>query len=154
MMAAANGHERVVDLLIRHGAEVNLQSSKGLTALMFAAYLGPPAVVRRLLRAGADAAARTVDGKSALHFAKEKGHAECYEAFRTYLGEVAAARSKAPSAEAGGAGAAVGASAAASASSGEGGAEAEPSGGAVPEEVVDAAEYGNEAVVLAWLDGG
>ena len=63
-------------------------------------------------------------------------------------------RSKAPSAEAGGAGAAAGASAAASASSGEGGAEAEPSSGAVPEEVVLAAERGEEAAVLAWLDGG
>ena len=36
-MAAANkGRERVVELLIRHGAEVNLQSSGGHTALMLA----------------------------------------------------------------------------------------------------------------------
>ena len=93
---------------------------------------------------------RDVDGFSALQWAKEKGHAECVQAFRTHLGEVAASRSKAPSAEAGGAGAAVGVSAAASALSGEGAAEVEPSGGAVPEEVVDAAERGDEeAVVLA-----
>ena len=101
-------------------------------------------------------------GMTALQFAKEKGHAECVEAFRTYLGEVTAARSKAPSAEAGGAGAsgapageaAAGASAAASALIGEGGMEAEPSGEAVPEEVVLAAERGEEAPALAWLDGG
>ena len=99
-------------------------------------------------------------GRTALQIAKEKGHTECVEAFRTYLGEVAAARSKAPSAEAGGAGvgapagaAAAGASAAASASSGEG-AEAEPSSEAVPEEVVLAAGRGEEATVLAWLGGG
>ena len=84
-------------------------------------------------------------GKTALQIAKEKGHGECYEAFRTYLGEVAAARSKAPSVEAGGAGAggaptreaAAGASAAASASGGEG-AKAEPGSEAVPKEVVAA----------------
>ena len=113
-----------------------------------------PAALLRLLRAGADMTLRDVDGKTALQWAKEKGHAECVEAFRTHIGEVAASRSKAPSAEAGGAGAAVGASAAASASSGEGGAEARPSSGAVPEGVVDAAEDGDEAVVLAWLEDG
>ena len=34
MGAAAHGHERVVELLIRRGAEINLQSSNGNTALM------------------------------------------------------------------------------------------------------------------------
>ena len=75
--------------------------------------------------------------------------------------KVAAARIKAPSAEAGGAGAggapageaAAGASAAASASSSEGGAEAAPGSETVPEEVVRAAERGDELPVLAWLDG-
>ena len=37
MGAAYHGHERVVDLLLRHGAEVNLQNSNGGTALMAAA---------------------------------------------------------------------------------------------------------------------
>ena len=36
MLAAATGHEHVVDSLLRQGAEVDLQSSKGVTALMFA----------------------------------------------------------------------------------------------------------------------
>merc|ERR1712091_313234 len=129
---------------------------------MFAALGNHPAVVLRLLRAGADMTLRSMEGETALQYAKEEGHAECVEAFRTYLGEVMATRSKAPSAEAGGAGAsgapageaAAGASAAASASSGEGGAEAAPGSEAVPEEVVLAARRGEEAAVLAWLDGG
>ena len=37
MLAASNGHERVVELLLRHGAEINLQNSDGGTALMLAA---------------------------------------------------------------------------------------------------------------------
>ena len=52
MCAAFEGDERVVDLLIRHGADVNLQESGGLTALIGAAFFNHPAVVRRLLRAG------------------------------------------------------------------------------------------------------
>ena len=34
MYAAFSGHERVVDLLLRHGAEINLLDSLGRTALM------------------------------------------------------------------------------------------------------------------------
>ena len=155
LTAAAHGvKERVLDLLLRRGAEIDLQDKDGDTALMLAAEHNRPAVVLRLLRAGADMKLRDAAGKTALQWAKEEGHAECVQAFRTHLGGVAAGRSKAASAEAGGAGAAVGASAAASASSGEGGAEAKPSGGAVPEEVLDAAWHGDEAAVLAWVDGG
>jgi len=151
--SAQGGQERVVNLLLRGGAEIDQQGKDGCTALILAAAYNRP-VVLQLLRAGADMTLRDAEGKTALQWSKEKGHAECVQAFRTYLGEVAAGRSKAPSAEAGGAGAAVGASATASAPSGGGGAEAEPSsGGAVPEEVVLAAERGDE-MTLAWLDGG
>ena len=71
---------------------------------MLAAFHNHPAVVLRLLRAGADMKLRNSSGNTALQWAKVKGHTECGEAFRTYLGEVTG-RSKAPSAEAGGAGA-------------------------------------------------
>ena len=105
LMGAANhGHERVVELLIRRGAEVNLQSSHGRTALMFAVFFNRPAVVRRLLRAGADAAARDENGKTALQMAKEEGHAECVEAFKNYVQEVVAGRPAATAAGGEGAG--------------------------------------------------
>ena len=55
-LAAGYGHERVVELLLQNGADVNLQNSNGGTALMIVALLNHPAVVQRLLRAGADAA--------------------------------------------------------------------------------------------------
>ena len=37
MLAAGNGHERVVELLLQRGAEINKQDSDGWTALMYAA---------------------------------------------------------------------------------------------------------------------
>jgi len=40
MGAAYDGHERLVDLLLRHGAEVNQKDSDGRTALMDAATMG------------------------------------------------------------------------------------------------------------------
>ena len=80
MFAAINGHERMIELLIRRGAEVNLQDIKGYTALMYAALLDHPAVVRRLLRAGADAARTVGAGKTALRMARSQGHAECARA--------------------------------------------------------------------------
>ena len=52
--AAGHGHERVVELLLRHGAEINKQSSNGGTALMIATNYGHERVVELLLRRGAN----------------------------------------------------------------------------------------------------
>ena len=89
MLSANNGRERVVDLLLRYGAEVGLQDGDGWTALDYAALNGRPIVVRRLLRAGADTA---LCAANALQIAEEEGHSECVEALRAYLGEVAGRR--------------------------------------------------------------
>ena len=52
--------------------------------------------VTALDAAGADSAARNVNGKTALQTAKEKGHAECVEAFKKHVQEVVAGRVKSP----------------------------------------------------------
>ena len=54
MSAAQEGHERVVDLLLQHGAEINLQSSEGGTALMGAAVKNHERVVKLMLEHGAE----------------------------------------------------------------------------------------------------
>ena len=54
MLAAHHGHERVVDLLLQHGADVNRQDSNGGTALMSAANEGHERVVDLLLQRGAE----------------------------------------------------------------------------------------------------
>ena len=58
MCAAPSGHEGVVDLLLQRGAEINLQSSNGGTALMCAAGNGHERVVDLLLRRGAEITCR------------------------------------------------------------------------------------------------
>merc|ERR1712086_338800 len=140
MGAAASGHERVVELLLQRGVEVNLQNSAGGTALMGAALSNHPAVVLRLLRAGADTKLRTAKGESALQLAKEKGHSECVGAFRQHIAEVTASQREAAAGGAGGA------------SSGE--AASSSSLGSLPEEAANAATRGEESALLAWLDSG
>ena len=54
MAAAQLGSERVVDLLLRCGSEIDMQSSIGGTALMAAAGQGHERVVDLLLQRGAE----------------------------------------------------------------------------------------------------
>ncbi len=61
--------ERVIDLLLAHGAVLNAADDRGRTALMIAASLGDAATVDILLRRGADRAFKDKDGKTALDLA-------------------------------------------------------------------------------------
>ena len=54
MGAAASGRERVVELLLRHGAKINQQNSNGSTALMATAQEGHERVVELLIQRGAE----------------------------------------------------------------------------------------------------
>ena len=63
------GHERVVELLLRHGAGVNQQNSEGCTALMFAAGQGHERLVDLLLRHGAEINLQSSVGGTALMIA-------------------------------------------------------------------------------------
>ena len=66
MCAAFYGHERVVELLLRHGAEINQQSSNGGTALIDAAFHGHERVVDLLIRGGAEINLQDSYGRTAL----------------------------------------------------------------------------------------
>ena len=52
--AAIHHHVQILDLLIRNGADVNLRTSGGSTALNLAAAMGHGDIVAALIRAGAD----------------------------------------------------------------------------------------------------
>ena len=82
MLASGEGQLPLVELLLKHDANVNLQDSRGTTALMDAAGTGHAAIVRRLLHAGAQPGARDHDGNTAMKIAQDEEHYECVQALR------------------------------------------------------------------------
>lgn len=71
MLAALQGHEKVVDVLLNAGAPFN---HSGWTPLHYAAFEGRLAVVERLLRAGADLNLLAPNQSDALMLAARNGH--------------------------------------------------------------------------------
>ena len=51
--ASNTGHDRIVDMLLRRGAAVDLQNSIGRSALMIASFCGHERIVDMLLQRGA-----------------------------------------------------------------------------------------------------
>jgi len=75
--ASSGPFPETVELLLNHGAEVNLQgTAEGFTALMMAAAEGQLDVVRLLLAHGARMDILDRDGDTAEKFARERGHSE------------------------------------------------------------------------------
>ena len=74
--AAAAGHARIVDMLLKHGADPNVREQGGYTPLHAAAQNGDKDMIRTLLYGGADLDIRSNDGKIPLDLALEAGHVE------------------------------------------------------------------------------
>jgi ankyrin repeat protein len=70
-MASLGGHLTVVEVLLAHGAEVDIRGSGGATGLMLASGRGHVAVVEALLRAGANRKLKSAKGQTALALAKQ-----------------------------------------------------------------------------------
>ena len=69
--AAAGGHVKVIEMLLREGANADEKTNKGLTPLMEAASQGKNDAVKALIKAGADVSAKTDEvilKKSIVHF--------------------------------------------------------------------------------------
>ena len=76
-LAARNGHERVVKVLLEKGADVEAKGPPEYTPLFFAAWKGHGVVVKVLLEKGADIDAKNgLCGLTALSSAAENGHEE------------------------------------------------------------------------------
>ena len=73
---------RMVETLLRSGADPNVKQHGGWTPLQQAAAHGRTQIVNVLLAHGADPAARSDDGKTAADKAAEGGHAEIAELLR------------------------------------------------------------------------
>lgn len=76
MEAASAGHIDIIDLLIRHGADVNAQSSTGNTPLMYACAGGHVSAVKTLLVHGANVEDHNENGHTPLMEAASAGHVE------------------------------------------------------------------------------
>ena len=76
MIAAIRGHINALTLLIKHGADVDLQDSDGYKALHFAVYGSDISseMFSCLIGIGADVNARTNNGVTPLMIAAEEGH--------------------------------------------------------------------------------
>jgi len=72
--AAGEGHAKIVQTLIAHGADVNAKGHEGVTPLMCASTFGRAEAVRILLASGADVHQRARGGVTALGFARLKNH--------------------------------------------------------------------------------
>jgi ankyrin repeat protein len=74
-VAVMRNDKRMVDILLRHGANVNAQNLEGRTPLHDAAGRGESALVELLLEHGADKSL-LYKGKTALQRAQDRGHDE------------------------------------------------------------------------------
>lgn len=69
----SSGEEEIVDLLIKNGADVNIENSDKKTPLYLAANGGFDKIVKILIENGADLNYKTTDEKTALHLASMNG---------------------------------------------------------------------------------
>ena len=74
--AAAAGHVKIVELLLKHKADPNVREQGGYTPLHAAAQNGDRNMIGTLLYGGADLGIRAEDGKLPIDLALEKGHTE------------------------------------------------------------------------------
>ena len=85
MQAAISGYEKGTEVLLKAGADVNIQNSNGITALHCAADRGHLAVCKTLLASGAQVSVTDNDGDTPLDLALNNGHHEVCELLRSIM---------------------------------------------------------------------
>lgn len=73
-LAVINGHGRIVSLLIKHGADVNVPDESGISVLLYAVKANDTKMVELLLEKGADTSAADSSGMNAMEIAVSLGH--------------------------------------------------------------------------------
>ncbi|XP_072025834.1 fibronectin type 3 and ankyrin repeat domains 1 protein-like [Amphiura filiformis] len=76
MVASQKGNNDMIDLLVRHGADVHACNSAGKDSLMLACFAGHLEVVKKLRSCGASWEKRDRGGSTALHWAVDGGNTE------------------------------------------------------------------------------
>jgi len=82
--ASRNGHLKVVQLLVKAGAEIDSRSFNGETALIAAAGNGHTAIVKLLIQSGADYSLKDGFGWTALKHSSVAEHYDTYRYLRGY----------------------------------------------------------------------
>ena len=75
-VAAIFGHERIIQLLLSHNADINSRNRTEATALFYASYEGHLPSVLTLLQAGADPLLPEINGALPIHMAAYHNHTE------------------------------------------------------------------------------
>lgn len=82
------GHLDAVELLIKHGADINFRNQVGGTSLHDAAYLARPKIAELLIQHGADVNARAKSGETPLAVALSKPSPDVSQADRDKVAQV------------------------------------------------------------------
>lgn len=83
--AADGGYTDIVNLLLGHGASVDLATVRDYTALIFAASKGHVEVVKTLLLHGADVNRVTLDKYTAFSLARLNGHTQVQKVLQDHI---------------------------------------------------------------------
>lgn len=83
-LAAKEGHVETVQVLLDHGASVNIQNVYGWTPLHVAAVRNYTDIARLLLKHGADVEAQDNYNQTPLEAAEGKGHQKMIELLKRY----------------------------------------------------------------------
>jgi len=86
VMAAMQGNEQAVNVLIDSGVDVNHKDSIGVGALHWAAFCGHTCVIKRLLEAKADLHITDREGRTPLHVASYERSDGQFDVLRTLIG--------------------------------------------------------------------
>ena len=84
-VASTNENTEIIDLLVKHGADVNARDAEGFTPLRVAAIHGNMQVVKKLVDLEADVNLSTVDGKDAVDLAHLNEEAEIEEYLKSKM---------------------------------------------------------------------
>ena len=79
MLAASNGHVKLMARLLKKNVNVNAQDGDGATALIYAARAGETAAAHKLIAAGANVNTADKHGRTALMYAAANGHSRMVE---------------------------------------------------------------------------
>jgi ankyrin repeat protein/WD40 repeat protein len=74
-----NGNINIVEMLLAHGAGIDIKNNAGVTPLHYVAYLGSRKIVELFLECGANIDIPSTDGRTLLGFVAGSGDSDCVE---------------------------------------------------------------------------